>query len=69
MFYDRHGKVIDTATLETEEQELAKKYIEPNDIVLELGARYGTVSCAINGKLANKKIRYLWNQMNECGRH
>ena len=55
MFYDRHGKVIDTASFETQEQDMAKKYIEPDDIVLELGARYGTVSCAINSKLANKK--------------
>jgi len=26
-----------------------------NDVVLELGARYGSVSCAINSKLNNKK--------------
>jgi FkbM family methyltransferase len=37
---------------------LAQKYIDYDDIVLELGARYGTVSCAINNKL-NKKTNQL----------
>jgi FkbM family methyltransferase len=37
-----------------EEQELVDKYILENDVVLELGARYGTVSCKINSKLNNK---------------
>ena len=40
--------------LEKQEQNLAKKYIKENDIVLELGARYGSVSCVINSKLSNK---------------
>ena len=30
------------------------KDIKENDIVLELGARYGTVSCAINNQLKTK---------------
>ena len=29
-------------------------FIKENDVVLELGARYGTSSCAINSKLKNK---------------
>ena len=39
----------------TLKQQEAFKYIEPNDIVLELGGRYGTVSSVINYKLNNKK--------------
>lgn len=40
--------------LEKNEQDIANKYIEKDDVVLELGARYGSVSCIINSKLANK---------------
>lgn len=54
-FIDMMGNTIDINEVEKLEQDLVKKYIEPNDIVLELGARYGTVSCAINNKLSNKK--------------
>jgi FkbM family methyltransferase len=48
---DRNGKVVDTIQNEKEEQDLAKEYIQQNDIVFELGARYGSVSCVINSKL------------------
>jgi hypothetical protein len=51
---DQFGKLIDTNTLEKTEQDLAERYILENDIVLELGARYGSVSCIINSKLNNK---------------
>ena len=54
-FYDENYKLIDINSLEKSEQELANKYILPDDTVLELGARYGTVSCVINSKLNNKK--------------
>jgi len=54
-FYDENYKLIDIESLEKSEQDLAHKYILPDDIVLELGARYGTVSCIINSKLNNKK--------------
>ncbi len=37
--------------MEKDEQDLANKYILEDDIVLELGARYGSVSCIINNKL------------------
>jgi len=40
---------------ETFEQYLILKYIKPNDIVLEIGARYGIVSNTINLLLDNKK--------------
>jgi FkbM family methyltransferase len=45
---------VDIKNMETEEQALAQKYIQENDVVLELGARYGSVSCVINSKLAIK---------------
>ena len=52
-FYNEKEKKIDNHTLEVTEQQLAKQYIEPDDVVLELGARYGSVSCAINKNLNN----------------
>ena len=48
---DQNGKSIDIAHIEKPEQDLAKQYIEGNDVVFELGARYGSVSCTINSKL------------------
>jgi FkbM family methyltransferase len=53
-FYDENNKKINIDEFETEEQEQADQYIEKDDIVLELGGRYGTVSCIINNKLKNK---------------
>jgi hypothetical protein len=53
-YYDENGILIVHKTTEREEQEQAFKYIEPTDIVLELGGRYGTVSGVINYKLKNK---------------
>lgn len=51
---DEYGKSININKIEKCEQDLAKKYIEENDIVFELGARYGSVSCIINSKLKCK---------------
>jgi FkbM family methyltransferase len=51
---DLNGNSININVIENDEQQLAKKYILPNDIVLELGARYGSVSCMINANLINK---------------
>ena len=52
--YDQNNNLIDTNRLEIAEQILADRYITKDDIVLELGARYGSVSCVINSKLSNK---------------
>lgn len=52
---DLYGNKIDTTCIEKPEQDLANEYINKNDIVLELGARYGSVSCIINSKLNNKQ--------------
>jgi FkbM family methyltransferase len=53
-FYDENNNIIDNNNIEKQEQDLANEYILEDDIVLELGARYGTVSCIINKKIKNK---------------
>ena len=55
-FYNEKNELINHNILEKDEQELTRKYIKENDIVLELGARYGTVSCTIS-----KNINYKSN--------
>jgi FkbM family methyltransferase len=52
---DQFGNIVDIENIEKPEQDLVNKYILRDDIVLELGARYGSVSCIINSKLNNKK--------------
>jgi FkbM family methyltransferase len=52
-FLDENNKLIKNDLVEKEEQEQAKEYISENCVVLELGARYGTVSCIISKKLSN----------------
>ena len=61
-YYDESNNIIDHKTTERTEQNMAYEFIEPNDIVLELGGRYGTVSNSINHKLNNKKIMLSLNQ-------
>lgn len=51
---DEHGNSVDIARREVAEQGLARKYIQEGDVVLELGARYGSVSCIINSNLKVK---------------
>jgi FkbM family methyltransferase len=51
---DQFGNKINLEHMEKPEQDLVNEYILENDIVLELGARYGSVSCIINSKLNNK---------------
>ena len=52
-FMDENNNRIDVDTTEKEEQDQANEYIQSDDCVLELGARYGTVSVVINRKLQN----------------
>lgn len=52
-FIDENGCIIDHNNIETVEQKQAWTYVPSDGIVLELGARYGTVSCLINHKLSN----------------
>ena len=51
---DFNGNQVDINRIEKVEQDLVNQYILENDVVLELGARYGSVSCIINSKLNNK---------------
>ena len=54
IIYDENKNKVDIEVLEKEEQNLANKYILQFDSILELGARYGSVSCISNLKLDNK---------------
>jgi FkbM family methyltransferase len=54
LYIDQYGHLVNNQVMERIEQELAQKYIQETDRVLELGARYGTVSCMINHKLKGK---------------
>ena len=47
-FYDNNNKKINLKSYEMFEQYLISKWIKSTDIVLELGGRYGIVSCTIN---------------------
>ena len=48
--FDENFKLINTDIIENDEQQLAKEYLHKDDIVLEIGARYGSVSCIISQK-------------------
>jgi len=52
--YDEKGVLINTTTNEYPEQCISHTFIDPDATVLELGARYGSVSCIINKKLNDK---------------
>lgn len=52
-FEDENGKKIYHLRTEAKEQKLAEEYIKPEYTILELGARYGTVSCVANRLQAN----------------
>jgi hypothetical protein len=58
-YYDENNELIDHNTYEVEEQYQVYKFIKPDDIVLELGGRYGTVSVLINKILKNKKLHIV----------
>lgn len=52
--YDENNIEIKSTDAEYPEQCLSHTFIEPSACVLELGARYGSVSCIINKKLEIK---------------
>lgn len=54
-YYDEKNELIDHNIYEIEEQYQVYKFIKPDDIVLELGGRFGTVSVLINKIIKNKK--------------
>lgn len=51
---DKNEIEIDYNNVEQHEWRLAQKYVKPSDCVLELGARYGTVSVVVDKILSNK---------------
>ena len=55
IFYNEKDELINPFFHEIFEQYLTYKWIKPDDIILELGARYGIVSCSVNQMLNNKK--------------
>jgi FkbM family methyltransferase len=52
--YNENDEQINHFKLETEEQIIVPRFIEKDDVVLEFGARYGSVSCMINHKLSTR---------------
>lgn len=54
LFYDENKIVINISNYETTEQWIAKTFIPEDASVLELGGRYGVVSCEINKRLKDK---------------
>ena len=56
--FNENGKPINL-NIEIVEQQLVQKYIKPNDKVLELGARYGSVSIRTNKIVNDKSSHYV----------
>ena len=54
-YMDESNNPINHNYFEYSEQLQANTFIRPESVVLELGARYGTVSCVINSRLNNKR--------------
>ena len=57
--YNQQDKLINIDVMEKPEQDLAEKYIHATDVCLELGARYGSVSCKTNRKLLNPHLHIV----------
>ena len=53
VFYNEENHKIPHLEYERDEQLLVSQYVSENDVVLELGARYGSVSCIINKIIKN----------------
>jgi FkbM family methyltransferase len=53
--YNERGELIDVSKTEHYDRKVANTWISENDIVLELGSRFGICSTTINKKLKNKK--------------
>ena len=61
VFVNEHNNVLDAFSLDVEEgsRYLIGKYVRPDMKVLELGARYGTVSVCLDYILENPKEQLL----------
>ena len=59
IYYNEREELINHKVIESTEQRLSQKHIKPEDVVLELGARYGTVSCLVNRIINDKDNHYV----------
>ena len=59
LFYDNNGRVIDYTRIDADEVNQAKQYIQEDDRVLELGARFRGVACHTNKKLKDKSKHWV----------
>ena len=55
-FVNGDNKFFDITKYEAKQQKFVKDYLKPNYIVLELGARWGIISCIINNILKKNNI-------------
>lgn len=56
---DENDNTVNINEIEKDEQDLASMYVNHDDIVFELGARYGSVSVIVNKKLSDKKAHVV----------
>ena len=57
VFYNENGDMVDHCNAERTEQLQAYEYVPADSCgVLELGSRYGTVTCAISAKLNHRPV-------------
>lgn len=56
IIYDKAGELIDHTKIEPTEQELVREFVKKDDVVLELGARYGSSSIILNKIIEGKNI-------------
>ncbi len=59
VFHNENNEKIDHKSLEIDEQRQAFNFIKADDIVLELGGRYGSVSVVINKIINNKNAHVV----------
>ena len=57
--FDENNNLINHKSIEHIEQQLAEKWIKSDDKVLELGARYGSVSIITNQIIRDKSTHYV----------
>jgi hypothetical protein len=58
-FVDEHNQKINVFAIERIEQLQAREFVPTNATVLELGARYGSVSCSIAYKLDDDRRLFV----------
>lgn len=61
-----HGNRVNIYEVERQDQLMTAKYTKEDDVLLGLGARYGSVSCAI--ELEDKNNWLLSSSSDGCGK-